>query len=96
MFLDVNVGHLTELLTGRTVHRREIAFRVAERVRQYRDEGLTRGDRVIVWNVDRGRTEFFATAMELSKLSEYWDRALNFVWLLVLVFSTHEHLIIDL
>lgn len=48
MFLDVNVGHLTELLTGRTVNRREIAFRVAERVRQYQNEGLARGDRVMV------------------------------------------------
>jgi hypothetical protein len=26
--------------------------------------------------------------MELTKLSEYWDRALNFVWLLVLGFGT--------
>jgi len=59
VFLDVNVGHLTELLTGRTVHRREIAFRVAERVRQHQDEGLTRGDRVIVWNVDGGRDRIF-------------------------------------
>ena len=48
MFLDVNVGQLTELLTGRTVNRREIAFRVAERVGQYQDEGLARGDRVLV------------------------------------------------
>ena len=48
MFLDVNLGHLTELLTGRTVSRREIAFRVAERVRQYQDEGHARGDRVLL------------------------------------------------
>ena len=48
MFLDIHVGHLRELLTGRTVNRREIAFRVAERVRQYQDEGLARGDRVMV------------------------------------------------
>ena len=47
MFLDVNLGHLTELLTGRTVNRREIAFWAAERVRQYQDEGLARGDRVL-------------------------------------------------
>jgi acyl-CoA synthetase (AMP-forming)/AMP-acid ligase II len=48
VFLDINVGHLTELLTGRTLNRREIAFRVAERVEQYQDEGLARGDRVLV------------------------------------------------
>ncbi len=48
MFVDISVGHLTELLTGQTLNRREIAFRVAERVRQYQDEGLARGDRVLV------------------------------------------------
>ena len=48
VFLDVKVGHLTELLSGRTVNRREIASRVGERVRQYQEEGLARGDRGLV------------------------------------------------
>ena len=35
MFLDISVGDLTDLVTGRTLSRRELAFRVAERAGQY-------------------------------------------------------------
>jgi acyl-CoA synthetase (AMP-forming)/AMP-acid ligase II len=48
MFLELDLGHLTELLTGRTLNPRQIIFRVAERGTHFQDEGVSRGDRVFV------------------------------------------------
>jgi acyl-CoA synthetase (AMP-forming)/AMP-acid ligase II len=48
MFLDLGIGHLTELATGRALNPRQIVFRVAERVAHFQDEGVSRGDRVFV------------------------------------------------
>jgi oxalate---CoA ligase len=48
MFLDLGLGHLSELASGRTLNPRQVAFRVAERVTHFHDEGVSHGDRVFV------------------------------------------------
>lgn len=66
MFLDLQVGNLTEPLTGRCWDRREILNRVRRRIVYYQRHGLIRGDRVFI---HYGNTlEFFADLLAVWSL----------------------------
>jgi oxalate---CoA ligase len=57
MFVDMQVGQLTELGTGRTMNPRQIGLCAAERVKRYQEEGVARGDRILV--LHGNNPEFF-------------------------------------
>ena len=63
MFFDLRVGNLTEPMSGRCWDHNEISRQVAARIQQYRDLGLTRGDRAFLHFGNR--LEFFADLLAL-------------------------------
>jgi acyl-CoA synthetase (AMP-forming)/AMP-acid ligase II len=66
MFVDLNVGNLAELLTGRHWERREIGRQVALRIARFQSHGLGRGDRVFL--PFGNRLEFFAELLAIWRL----------------------------
>ncbi|MEO6624592.1 MAG: AMP-binding protein, partial [Burkholderiaceae bacterium] len=66
MFLDLQVGNLTEPISGRAWDRAEVVREVALRVARYQGRGLARGDRVFL--PFGNRLEFFAELLAIWRL----------------------------
>jgi len=63
MFVDLNIGDLTELASGRSWTGTELSARLIARCAAYRDQGMQRGDRVFV--LHGNNLEFFVDLLAL-------------------------------
>ncbi|MBI2486505.1 MAG: hypothetical protein HYW01_06035 [Deltaproteobacteria bacterium] len=66
MFLDLQVGNLTEPLAGRRWDRQAIMGQIYQRIAYYRSQGMTNFDPVFVHY--RNNLEFFADLMAIWSL----------------------------
>ena len=66
MFFDLNIGNLSEPVSGRDWDRQEIMGQVARRVARFQRHGLARGDRVFL--PFGNKLEFFAELLAIWKI----------------------------